>query len=71
MKYTIVPKENAEAAGFSALTHRLVNEESEMILNENELLRIGNDVEEIAQSLGGELMSYSQAMHYINNLNEE
>lgn len=70
MKYTIVPKENAEAAGFSALTHRVVNNGTEMVLNENELLRIGNDVQEIAQSLGGELMSYAQTVNYINNHNE-
>lgn len=38
-----------------------------MVLNENELLLIGDDVEKVASELGGRIMTHSEVINIIKN----
>jgi len=65
MKYSIIDTEKGEAAGFTRLTHRLLDGGSKMIVNGNELLRLGDDMEAQAKALGGEVLSLAEAENTI------
>ncbi len=70
MKYIIAPTERAIDAGFSTLTHRIVN--GNMILNEKELmdcpaLRSKDTLRKKANAIGGTICTEAKILNIINN----
>ena len=64
MKYCLASKQKALEYGFIELSHVTIADK--MVLNENELRLLGEDIEEAAKAVQGDLMSYSQVINYIN-----
>jgi len=67
MKYSIIDAKKGEAAGFTRLTHRLLDGGDTMIVNENELLRLGSDITAEAKALGGDILSLSELQNKIKS----
>ena len=67
MRYTIVLTSVAEKRGFTQPAHTTIEGGSKMVLNENELLLIGDDVEKVASELGGHIMTHSEVINFIKN----
>jgi len=65
MRYSIIDTKKGEAAGFARLTHRLLDGGDTMIVNENELRRLGSDITGIAKELGGEILTLSELQNTI------
>ena len=66
MKYAIVNKRSAEASGISVNLHRQNTDKTKIILNENELRKMG-DPATVAKKLGGELVSVKELNNLINS----
>lgn len=64
MKYCLASKQKVLEYGFIELSHVTIADK--MVLNENELRLLGEDIEEAAKAVQGDLMSYSQVINYIN-----
>lgn len=63
MIYAIINKDMAANAGFQENTHNVYD--SMMIVNENELRKLGGDINDVATSLGGYLMTNSEMKEWI------
>ena len=63
MKYAVVNIALAEKEGFVTILHREIGDK--MVLNENELAKIGDDIDEVARMLGGVTMTYKELQEYI------
>ncbi len=63
MKYAVVNTSLAENKGFVKIFHRTIGDK--MILNENELSKIGCDIDDAANKLGGVTMTYNELQEYI------
>ena len=63
MIYAVVNIRLAEKEGFVTILHRTVGDK--MVLNENELAKIGDNIDEVARKLGGVTMSYNELQEYI------
>ncbi len=71
MLYSIISTKKGEDAGFKTVTHRLLKGGKRMIVNENELRLIGNDIEEVAKSLDGKLLTHAEVMNEIKQETNE
>lgn len=67
MLYTIVDKFTAENAGFRPSGHLVFD--GKMVLNENELRTKGSDISDIANRMGGVLLTRHDAIETINHSN--
>ena len=67
MLYTIVDKTIAENAGFRPSGHLVFD--GKMVLNENELRTKGSDISDIANRMGGVLLTRDEAIETIKRSN--
>lgn len=67
MLYTIVDKDIAENAGFRPSGHLVYD--GKMVLNENELRTNGSDISDIANRMGGVLLTRHEAIETIKHSN--
>ena len=66
MLYSIINTKKGEEQGFLALSHRMLSEGNQMIVNENELRLVDEDLMEAVKKLGGtELLTNSQLHNII------
>lgn len=68
MKYSIIDTNKGEKVGFQPILHRLLKNGEKMVVNENELRRIGEDIELVAINLGGTLLTYGEMLKEVNKL---
>ena len=54
MLYSIINTKKGEEQGFLALSHRMLSEGNQMIVNENELRLVDEDLMEAVKKLGGD-----------------
>ena len=66
MRYTLIDKDVAILNDFRSETHRIVG--GMMILNENELRSRQQDIEALAEALGGTLMTYGETVNKIKEI---
>lgn len=69
MLYTIIDKDRGEQNGFRSVNHRIIR--SKMILNENDLRKLGEDITTVAQMLGGVIMTHSELINQIKQYRNE
>ena len=68
MIYAIINAKKGEEQGFLALSHRMLSEGNQMIVNENELRLVDEDLMEAVKKLGGtELLTNSDLYNIIKN----
>ena len=68
MLYSIINTKKGEEKGFLALSHRMLSEGNQMIVNENELRLVDEDLMEAVKKLGGaELLTNSELHNIIKN----
>lgn len=68
MLYTIIDKDKGEQHGFRAVTHRIIK--GKMILNENDLRRLGEDITSVATMLEGEILTHSELINKIKTMQQ-
>lgn len=71
MRYSIIDTEKGEQQRLYARLHRTLKNGTKMIVNENELLKIGSDVEAVAKKLGGTLLTNAEVDNEIKKLSYE
>lgn len=68
MLYSIINTKKGEEQGFLALSHRMLSEGNQMIVNENELRLVDKDLSEAVKKLGGDkLLTNSELQNIIKN----
>ena len=68
MLYAIINTKKGEEQGFLALSHRMLSEGNQMIVNENELRLVDKDLSEAVKKLGGDkLLTNSELQNIIKN----
>lgn len=65
MLYAIINTKKGEEQGFLALSHRILSEGKEMIVNENELRLVDEDLMEAVKKLGGDKLLTNRELHDI------
>ena len=65
MLYAIINTKKGEEQGFLALSHRMLSEGKEMIVNENELRFVDEDLSEAVKKLGGDKLLTNSELHNI------
>lgn len=65
MKYAIINTKKGEEQGFLALSHRMLSEGNQMIVNENELRLVDKDLSEAVKKLGGDKLLTNRELHEI------
>lgn len=70
MRYAIVETSKAEAKGLKAKLHRTNNTGSKMAVNENELLKVNENLETAAAELGGKLQELQEFKNELNKWDE-
>ena len=65
MLYAIINTKKGEEQGFLALSHRMLSEGNQMIVNENELRLVDKDLSEALKKLGGEKLLTNSELHNI------
>ena len=69
MIYAIINTKKGEEQGFLALSHRMLSEGNQMIVNENELRLVDEDLMEAVKKLGGtELLTNSELRNIIKTI---
>ena len=68
MLYSIIDSKLGEEKGFLPLTHRTLKKGEFMVVNENELSKLGGDIYEVARELGGSIMTHSELLNKIRKL---
>lgn len=68
MLYSIIDAKLGEEKGFLPLTHRTLKKCEFMVVNENELSKLGGDIYEVARELGGSIMTHSELLNIIRKL---
>lgn len=63
MIYSIIDKRLGEKQGFNPDYHRLLGDK--MVVNENELRKVNDDIEEAAKMLGGVLLTQAEVTNEI------
>lgn len=66
MIYSAIDAVKGEKAGFTRLCHRVLQEGTIMIVNENELRKVNKDIAAAATSLGGELLTWPEVLNLLN-----
>ena len=68
MLYAIINTKKGEEQGFLALSHRMLSEGNQLIVNENELRLVDKDLSEAVKKLGGDkLLTNSELQNIIKN----
>ena len=65
MLYAIINTKKGEEQEFLKLSHRILSEGNEMIVNENELRLVDEDLSESAKKLGGDKLLTNRELHDI------
>lgn len=65
MLYSIIDAKLGEEKGFLPLTHRTLENGELMVVNENELRKLGDDITAEARKLGGSIMTYGELLNKI------
>mgnify|MGYP003558106846 FL=1 len=65
MLYSIINTKKGEERGFLALSHRMLSEGNQMIVNENELRLVDKDLSEAVKKLGGDKLLTNRELHDI------
>ena len=65
MLYAIINTKKGEEQGFLKLSHRMLSEGKEMIVNENELRLVDEDLMEAVKKLGGTELLTNSELHNI------
>ena len=65
MLYSIINTKKGEERGFLALSHRMLSEGNQMIVNENELRLVDKDLSEAVKKLGGDKLLTNRELHEI------
>lgn len=65
MLYAIINTKKGEEQGFLKLSHRMLSEGKEMIVNENELRLVDENLSESVKKLGGEKLLTNRELHDI------
>ena len=65
MLYAIIDTKKGEEQGFLKLSHRMLSEGKEMIINENELRLVDEDLSESVKKLGGDKLLTNRELHDI------
>ena len=65
MLYAIINTKKGEEQGFLALSHRMLSEGNQMIVNENELRLVDKDLSEAVKKLGGDKLLTNRELHEI------
>ena len=65
MLYSIINAKKGEEQGFLALSHRMLSEGNQMIVNENELRLVDKDISEAVKKLGGDKLLTHRELHDI------
>ena len=65
MLYAIINTKKGEEQGFLKLSHRILSEGNEMIVNENELRLVDEDLSESVKKLGGGKLLTNRELNYI------
>ena len=65
MLYAIINTKKGEEQGFLKLSHRILSEGKEMIVNENELRLVDEDLSESVKKLGGDKLLTNRELNYI------
>lgn len=66
MLYSIIDRKKGEEHGFQPLTHHLLYKGEKMIVNENELRKLGEDINSVAEMLGGSVLTHSELQNKKN-----
>ena len=65
MLYAIINTKKGEEQGFLALSHRMLSEGNQMIVNENELRLVDEDLSEAVKKLGGDKLLTNRELNDI------
>lgn len=65
MLYAIINTKKGEEQGFLALSHRILSEGNQMIVNENELRLVDKDLSEAVKKLGGDKLLTNRELNDI------
>ena len=65
MLYSIINTKKGEEQGFLALSHRMLSEGNQMIVNENELRLVDKDLSEAVKKLGGDKLLTNRELNEI------
>ena len=65
MLYAIINTKKGEEQGFLKLSHRMLSNGKEMIVNENELRIVDENLSESVKKLGGEKLLTNRELHDI------
>ena len=65
MLYAIINTKKGEEQGFLPVSHRMLSEGKEMIVNENELRLVDEDLSEAVKKLGGDKLLTNRELHDI------
>lgn len=65
MLYAIINTKKGEEQGFLKLSHRMLSEGKEMIVNENELRLVDEDLTKAVKKLGGDKLLTNRELHDI------
>ena len=65
MLYAVINTKKGEEQGFLALSHRMLSEGNQMIVNENELRLVDKDLSEAVKKLGGDKLLTNIELHEI------
>ena len=65
MLYAIINTKKGEEQGFLKLSHRMLSNGKEMIVNENELRLVDENLSESVKKLGGEKLLTNRELHDI------
>lgn len=68
MLYSIIDAKLGEDKGFLPLTHRTLKKGELLVVNENELRKLGDDIAAEARKLGGIIMTHSELLDKIRKL---
>ena len=68
MLYSIIDAKLGEEKCFLPLTHRTLKKGELMVVNENELRKLGDDITAEARKLGGSIMTHSELLNKIRKL---
>lgn len=71
MLYAIINTKKGEEQGFLALSHRILSEGNQMIVNENELRLVDKDISESVKKLGGDKLLTNSELHNIIKASKE
>ncbi len=67
MRYCLADIAKAEALGIKSAFHKKSASGRKIVVNELELMRLGDDISKVAIKLGGDLLTLQQVKKQLNN----